>query len=46
MTFTEFKAMILEDEDEPLTVDGIKFNTAKEMNAFIRKLYKGWKEGN
>ena len=46
MTFKEFKAMILEDEDEPLTVDGIKFETAKEMNAYIRKLYRLWKEGN
>lgn len=46
MTFKEFKAMILEDEDEPLTVDGFKFTTTREMNEYIRELYKLWKEGN
>lgn len=45
MTIKEFKAMILEDEDEPLTVDGVRFKTAKEMNAYIRHLYTLWKKG-
>lgn len=46
MTIKEFEAMILEDEDEPLTVDGKKFRTMREMREFIRHLYELWKEAN
>ena len=46
MTFEEFKRMILEDEEDPLTVDGFTFRTIKERDAYIRHLYVLWKEGN
>lgn len=46
MSYKEFRAMLLEDEEEPLTIDGVRFKTEREMEAFIKRLYKAWKEGN
>lgn len=46
MTYREFKAMILEDEDEPMTVDGEHFDTVREMEWYIKDLYRLYKEGN
>lgn len=46
MTYKEFKAMILEDEDEPMTVDGESFETVREMERHISDLYRLYKEGN
>lgn len=44
MTYKEFRAALL--EDEALTIDGVRFKTEREMEAFIKRLYKVWKEGN
>lgn len=46
MTYREFRAMILEDENEPMTVDGEQFDTVQEMEMYIRDLYRMYKAGN